>query len=172
MHNVISFLKAVTPTVAIAALAALIAFFQWRTNRLQAETNREKLRLDLYNRRFEIYLRCLNYHEQLMGHLPREENLLNPFFRAFRESRFMFPASSGVHDLLEELLREGRNLEDWRDRATEEFLENTPVTDRERAEYEHSEALQAERRLILERIKPFIPKLEEKLAPFLNFYDL
>jgi hypothetical protein len=137
-------------TAAIAVIVAIIAYQQWRVNR-------EKLRLDLYNRRFDIYLRCLNLHEQLIGHGSPDENLLDPFFRAFRESRFMFP-DSGVQDLLGKLLIEGVRVRDlnkemhvwpgWQD----------PDPD--------AEAYVRERNEITERVKPIIFELEKMMAPF------
>jgi hypothetical protein len=167
-------------TAIIAVIVAIISSRQLKANQLQSETNREKLRLDLYNRRFEIYRSCLNLHEQLMGHGSQEENLLDPFFRAFRESRFMFP-DSGVHELLEKLLKEGvefRYLNTHHPQPAKIFAVNSAGT-----EYARTYAVASEgspdaeiylhgRNAIAARIKPFMTELEDKMAPFLNFHDL
>jgi hypothetical protein len=74
-------------TVIIAVYVASIGTFQWFTAR-------EKLRLDLYNRRFEVYLRALDFMQALMmwSSIPPEERQPKriAFIRATRESRFLF----------------------------------------------------------------------------------
>jgi hypothetical protein len=91
-------LKIVTPvaTLCIAAFVAIIGFNQWRISR-------EKLRLDLFNRRFDIYLRVLDYYGALLkeGGGPTTEQTVS-FLKAVRESRFIFPKVSEVHRFLEE----------------------------------------------------------------------
>lgn len=92
-------LKIIQPlaTPFIAACVAVIGLNQWKDNR-------EKLRLDLFNRRFDIYLRVLDYYISLSRTQNSTEQLdtLIPFIKAVRESRFMFPEESGVHEFLEE----------------------------------------------------------------------
>src|SRR5271167_3415454 len=74
-------------TIIIAVYVAFIGTFQWITAR-------EKLRLDLYNRRFDVYLNALDFMQSLMmwNDIPQEERLPKRarFIRATRESRFLF----------------------------------------------------------------------------------
>jgi hypothetical protein len=169
MNNVVLFLKvvapAVTPTVVIAALAALIAYLQLRTNRLQAETNRlqaktnqEKLRLDLYNRRFDIYRHCVDFarglchqNEPVRDSVAREES----FRRSLGESRFLFPPSSGVYELLKE------------------FDEHaTYIVTTQRMGIPLTEAQLEKKDQAFSRVDPFIAALGEKMVPLLKFHDL
>lgn len=84
-------------TVCIAGFVAFIGFHQWRISK-------DKLRLDLFNRRFDIYLRVLDYFIGLSGthNTPGPPKELEPFIKAVRESRFMFPQDSEVYQHLEE----------------------------------------------------------------------
>lgn len=91
-------LKVVTPVTALIALfVAIIGYNQWRISR-------DKLRLDLFNRRFDIYLRVLDYYQQLLQWQDKPEQIAlgMPFIKAVRESRFIFPKDSGVHQFLED----------------------------------------------------------------------
>jgi hypothetical protein len=82
----------------------VIALYVAQISKRQLENNREKLRLDLYQRRFEIYLRVLEYHWALVDWQGKPEQIASrgPFVRAFCESRFIFPEKSGVYDFLRE----------------------------------------------------------------------
>ncbi|MGC9199093.1 MAG: hypothetical protein ACP5E5_09160 [Acidobacteriaceae bacterium] len=83
-------------TVFIAAFVAIIGFNQWRISR-------DKLRLDLFNRRFDVYLRVLDYYQEVLkGEGVPSDSITTPFIKAVRESRFIFPKASGVHQFLEE----------------------------------------------------------------------
>jgi len=90
-----------TPLIAIIALG--IAFFQ-------LETNREKIRLDLYNRRFEIYTKTLDLYFELHNFKsikePSKEDIvtfkkvMRSFSKYQSESQFLFKEDSGVFSIL------------------------------------------------------------------------
>jgi hypothetical protein len=92
-------------TTVVAICVAEISFLQWRTNR-------EKLRFDLYEKRFQIYLRVLAFSQQILVWDNREDQvaLEEPFFAAYRESKFMFPPESRVFDLLTEFYERAREV--------------------------------------------------------------
>jgi hypothetical protein len=106
-------------TVCIATFVAVIGFLQWRISR-------EKLRLDLFNRRFDIYLRVLNYHLALSRSQNSPEQLeeLEPFIKAIRESRFMFPTKSGVRKFLEDFQARANEVVNFT--ASQKMLEDMP----------------------------------------------
>jgi hypothetical protein len=138
-------------TAIIAVIVAIITYQQWRTNR-------EKLRLDLYNRRFEVYLRCLDLYQEVIEGKPQLRlDSQTPFTRAFRESRFLFPTSSGVYKVLQEFNREAPKTHKRFGGAA------VPVPlDKRQAMQDQS----------VNELKPLMSQLEAKLAPFLNFHDL
>jgi hypothetical protein len=86
-------------TVVIAIYVAWIGTFQWFTAR-------EKLRLDLYDRRFDVYLAALDFMQALMmwSSVPDAERLPKriAFIRASRESRFLFADDPRIFQLLDE----------------------------------------------------------------------
>lgn len=69
---------------------------------------KNKLKLDLYNRRFEIYTRVLNYCNLfMMGDskgVDYPEKKIN-FIVAFRESNFLFESNSGIYEIIKDLMQ-------------------------------------------------------------------
>ena len=139
-------------TMLIAASVALIAYYQWKTNR-------EKLRLDLFQRRFEIYLRVLDFHFAIWQKDEPKLNLLHaPFMKAFWESKFLFPEKSGIYDFLDDY-----NLRTSRVRVyRSQIPPRSDLTPEERAQLIKDEIW----------IKDCIGILEEKLGPYLNFHSI
>lgn len=92
----LDYLTAFSP-IFISLAVACIALSQLKTNDL-------KLKLDLYNRRFDIYQKTLKYYLNNIHINKRSESeILNSnydFTMAYRESTFLFERKSGVHDNL------------------------------------------------------------------------
>lgn len=67
-------------------IAAIVAYIAWQ----QHKTNRDKLRLDLYNKRYEVFssLKILLAHILQQGSIKLEQ--VNEFTRATREAVFLF----------------------------------------------------------------------------------
>jgi hypothetical protein len=108
MHNLLPLLPWLAFAVSLASLFIAASAF-W--------TSREKLRLDLYNRRFDVYSRALDYAHSLDDWIPTDaerashslqdsadlERTKRAFIKASRESQFLFKDTSGVHKLLEQM---------------------------------------------------------------------
>jgi hypothetical protein len=151
---VISAISAVSTTI-VAGYVAVISRRQWKTNQ-------EKLRFDLYDRRFEIYLAVLNFYQALVLWEGTEAQiaLQMPFLRAYRESMFLFPPESGVYQLLTEFHSHAYNITQY-----EKFL---PI-------WREAEILMAktnERTASVNWILKSIETLEEKMKPFISFHRL
>jgi hypothetical protein len=81
-------LKAVTPLV-IGLLAAYIAWQQWRTNR-------QKLKLEVFDRRFKIYSCAKKILDDLAGGSNVDESDLAAFHRNVAESPFLYPPELSI----------------------------------------------------------------------------
>lgn len=94
----IDYLLALLPII-ISFAVALIAWSQYRTAK-------NKLRLDLYNRRFAVYDKTLSYYQvYYLRELNSEmiQNSAAEFIHAYRESLFLFGRESGVYKVLTEI---------------------------------------------------------------------
>ncbi|WP_157652994.1 hypothetical protein [Burkholderia ubonensis] len=87
------------PAVLISAYVAWVAYQQYRTNR-------EKLRLDLYDRRFSVYVAAIDFYHMLLGYdgnNQQHQDAHRAFIKAVRESRFLFGPESAIVSILEEM---------------------------------------------------------------------
>lgn len=149
---------AVTPIV-ISVAVFWVAFNQYR---LAAQ----KLRLDLYNRRFDIYVAALNFYQALIGsditdacdafdvkHLA--------FIKAFREAQFLFRSGSGVYEVLDDYHKHAMRIIFRKESVNDKAYMSSPE-----AVIKGSTELQES----LEIINNGITKLEKALGPYLNFH--
>ncbi|MDZ7937868.1 MAG: hypothetical protein U5M53_06140 [Rhodoferax sp.] len=148
-------MTAVTP-ILIAIFVAWIAFQQYRIGR-------DKLRLDLYQRRFSVYEKTLYFHHLLSGSVEQQKSeafskTFRDFITAYRESQFLFESSSGIFPLLEEFHAKAFKVIGFKQHG--ESLIADPV-EFLKLKVEAQEALE------------FFPKaleiLEKSIAPYLNF---
>jgi hypothetical protein len=115
----------------------------------------ERFRLDLYNKRFDIYVRTIKFYHALVRKNEREAHsvdvLYSDFLLACSEAKFLFRPCSGVYDLLKRL-----------DKAAFEII-NFP-------KLSHTQ----ERRVGLMEAQTLwiksIGTLEKVMAPYLNFH--
>ena len=84
----------VVATTLISALALIVATFSF-------VVASERFRLDLYNKRYDIYVRTIKFYwvllrsEEAVAHLGNFEQVRADFILAVRESRFLFPPKIG-----------------------------------------------------------------------------
>jgi hypothetical protein len=98
----IAFLVAIA-SVCVGALAVWVAL-------RQSKTSRQKLRLDLYDKRFAVFERTLAFYSALLGSAESLqsdafESLFREFIRAHNESQFLFDPESGIFKLLGQMVQ-------------------------------------------------------------------
>lgn len=60
-----------------------------------------KTKLDLYNKRFNVYLAALEFYQCAYSESPKDiKEKVNKLTHAYRESRFLFDMKDGVHETL------------------------------------------------------------------------
>jgi hypothetical protein len=141
-------------TTAVSILAFVVASFAlW--------VSAEKLRLDLYNKRFDIYLRTLKFCGALFR-TGKEDGMFAAlqadFMIASRESKFLFSPKSGVYDQLRKLHEASVTM--MQDMSMELPLE---------MKLEHQEKRFA---AVALWSGPGLETLENLMAPYLNFHDV
>ncbi len=78
-------------------ISAAIGGIAWS----QLKTNKLKLRLDLYNRRFGIYLKTIDYYHACYGNdVDKITSCSLDFTKAYRESLFLFGRDSEAYVIL------------------------------------------------------------------------
>lgn len=158
-RNWFDYLVAITP-VLITLFVAWVAHQQWKTNR-------EKLRLDLYNRRFEIYVKTINFYQNLVefdkskevGQLSRSHK---EFIIAKQESIFLFDKNSTVLDLLESINSAAFKIIGFKQHGS----------DLERASPEEYMKMMIGMQDAYSHINDHINKLDAAISPYLNFHKV
>jgi hypothetical protein len=125
-----------------------------------------KIRLDLYNRRFAVYVATLDLYQACWGKEGYAEvkGCQTVFIRFFRESQFLFEEEDGIYKTLERF-KDGaakvagfkREVDEGRKDANFEDLVNH---------------LSGSKRDGLDQIDESIRTLERQLARYLNFSDV
>lgn len=68
----------------------------------QMKTDKNKLKLDLYNKRFEIYTNTLKFYQELIGEEVTKETHIK-FINSKEASRFLFSKDVDIYKLLDEM---------------------------------------------------------------------
>jgi hypothetical protein len=143
-------------TVVIAAIALYIARRQWLTSR-------EKLRLDLYEKRFAVYENTLALYRMLISETDLTEkekaDIQNNFIKSYRESQFLFSEKDGIFRVLGEISSKMPIINNIIS------ISNAYKGNPEMQVKVHNDHLEA-----LQFLNDSMPALEKKLAKYLNFH--
>jgi hypothetical protein len=93
---------ALITTIVMTALTAVTAIFVAVIGYFQYCVNKAKLRLDLYNRRFEIYSHAVDLYQALLvwDASDSAKSVQRGFIKSQFESRFLFDPKDGIYELL------------------------------------------------------------------------
>lgn len=144
-------------TAAIALIVAVISWQQWMVNR-------ERLRLELYDRRFGVYSKVLEFYQALLSWEGTEKQCdsINPFITAVRESKFLFPDAPAMMALLREF-----SIRGFRTTKHDELIDELR---RSGDTKEHLLQVAQRRSDDANWILGSLGQLEELIAPYLNFH--
>lgn len=79
-------------------MAIFLAYIAYQ----QMITNKNKLKLDLYNKRFEIYTDALRFYQELMGEEVSKETHIK-FIDSKEASTFLFSDNQEIYNLLDQM---------------------------------------------------------------------
>ena len=103
-------LSAVLP-IFISVILGFIAYQQMRINR-------NKLKLDLYNKRFEVYLSALSFYQEVTSDGPSKE-CHRDFINKKESAYFLFSKNKIIYDLLNKMHNESFKISAFRTGADE-----------------------------------------------------
>lgn len=79
-------------------MAGFLAYIAYQ----QLDTNRKKLKLDLYNKRFEVYSVALEFYHELTGQ-GASTDLVRKFIEKKEAAQFLFSEDPSIYSLLNEM---------------------------------------------------------------------
>lgn len=154
----------------VAGLFVIIAAgIAWRSVQGQIRATREieatKVRLDLYNRRYQIFDSIFDFYNALIGWTgtPEQRAAQTRFFRASLEAAFLFKPASGIEQALKRLHEESAKVigfkeygEDYKSGGTAFYLEQ----------------FQKAQHVLLVDFDAALVKLKVELPKYLNFHTI
>jgi hypothetical protein len=144
-------------TGVIAAVVAFISYKNWRVSR-------DKLKLDLYNRRFAVYVSALDCIQDVFNtYNPETEKRILLLIRSTRESLFLFDKRDRVFEVLQALREYCQN---W---ATIHKAELEPVELRETNTVQLSMVLRNDPKNSVLRAEQLLTDLEIRLHGYMSF---
>lgn len=87
--------------IIVPTLVGYISFKQYNINKLKYDVEHHKLKLELFNKRFDVFDNTLKLYKETMEDKVKQETF-NEFNTSYNSSFFLFPNSSGVYDLLDD----------------------------------------------------------------------
>lgn len=156
------YLVAIAPSSIMALIAIFVAWVAYQ----QWKTNKEKLRLDLYNRRFDIYAKTLSFYQALLNFdASKKAGSFSPLHKEFitakQESKFLFHKSSGIFKILDSLHSATFKIIGFKEHG-KELLASPDVFQKMQQEMQDAYSL----------FDKSIQQLEIAIAPYLNFHKV
>ena len=152
----VDYLESLTP-ICVAIFAGYIGL-------RQAKISRDKLRLDLYNRRFDIYEKTLLFYQSITNYDGSEHEPFSSkhrdFIKAMKESQFLFDPKSGIYKTLLEMHEDAFKIIGFK-RHGQEVSRADPVVFSQM----HTDMQNA-----LTGFAFQIDAIEKAIAPYLNFH--
>jgi uncharacterized protein YhaN len=117
----------ITLIVSIATVLISIATFSVAYSQMKIAS--AKTKLDLYNKRFAVYVSALDYYQATWNE-PHEKikERGNQFTKLFREAQFLFEPSDGVNETLKKIQQNGSIIHSYEKHKYER--ENNLTNDR------------------------------------------
>ena len=123
----------------------------------QLVTNRNKLKLDLYTKRFEVYSVSLTFYQELVDADGASKELLREFIKQKEAAKFLFSTDPTIYSLLNEMHKKSFQIN-----ALKQNKDNS-VTKAEEVKY-----LQPKAREAMTWFDSAIKELSKKMEMFLN----
>jgi hypothetical protein len=161
MYGVLKDFAAPVATM-IAAFAAIYVTVHF--NREQTRLAREKLRHDLFERRWSIFSSIFDYYYAIISWrgTPDQMAVRDRFFRAYQESRFLFSKESGIEDVLKELNDKGAKVIGFKEHG-EEFRSDPEL---------YLKSFKEVQQIQTYDFQEALAKVKSAMAGYLNFHEV
>jgi hypothetical protein len=154
----------------VAGLFLIIAAgVAWWSVQQQIHTTREieasKLRLDLYNRRYQIFDSIFDFYNALIGWTgtPEQREAQKRFFRASQEAVFLFKPESGIAETLQRLHGKSAKVIGFKEYG-EDYKSGGPAF--------YLEQFHKAQHVLLVDFDAALVKLKAELGNYLNFHTI
>lgn len=149
-------------TIVVSVVGAVVGLIALTVAWSQMRIASAKTKLDLYNKRFNVYLAALEFYHYAYSNDRKDiREKANKLTQAYRESKFLFDAEDGIYELLGQIQKGSAAV-----RASEEHKQK-PGSDKDMA----WKLLERSSDALL-KMHEDILSLEEKLNKYLSFHNV
>jgi hypothetical protein len=153
-------------TTVVSVVGGVVGFVALTVAWSQMRIASAKTRLDLYNKRFEIYVSALEYHKAAWDGTHVEIKLAgHVFIKSFRESQFLFKPADGIYDVLKAMLQNGSTIRHHK--QMEYGFHNGIEHDEDALKSLHAASIKAR-----DEFGDHLKALEVKLGKYLSFHNV
>ncbi|CRM23895.1 hypothetical protein [Pseudomonas sp. 8 R 14] len=147
-------------TFYLSVTAAMVSIATFVVGYTQMRIASAKVRLELYNKRFNIFLSALEYYQAVWEKGDGSINIKSAeFVKCYRESQFLFSDKDGVYDTLTKIMSFGSALENNR-----EIREVDPISNHSNPIPLRDKGYDAR-----DRMGEELKKLEKQMAKYIDF---
>jgi hypothetical protein len=156
-------------TLVAGFFVIIAAGIAWLSVQGQIRATREieatKVRLDLYNRRYQIYDSIFDFYNALIGWTgtPEQRAAQTRFFRASQEAAFLFKPESGIEHTLKTIHTESAKVIGFKEYSEEYKSGGTAF---------YLEQFHQAQRVLLVDFDAALVKLKAELPKYLNFHTI
>lgn len=149
-------------TMIVSVVGGVVGFIALTVAWSQMRIASAKTKLDLYNKRFSVYLAALEYYQYIFAESKEDmKGKANKLTHAYRESKFLFDEKDGIYETLGRIQKASGVI-----RAYEEFKQS-PNKNVDRASIlleKYTDALLS--------MEGDLLALEEQLKKYLSFHNV
>lgn len=158
--TITSIVSNVPTLMSIAAFFISLATFSVAYSQVKIAS--AKTKLDLYNKRFAVYISALDYYHTTFESHDKIKERGNHLTKAYRESLFLFEPSSGIYETLGKIRQNGSRIHAYKEHKYK--IENNSTNDRCDLHEMHEKSMNASFDL-----EKNLLKLEEQIKKYIQF---
>lgn len=149
-------------TVIVSVVGGVVGLIALTVAWSQMRIASAKTKLDLYNKRFSVYLAALEYYQYIFSESKEDvKGKASKLTHAYRESKFLFDEKDGVYETLGRIQKGSGVI-----RAYEEFKQNPSKS------VDMAELLSEKYTATLLGMEGDLLALEEQLKKYLSFHNV
>lgn len=166
MVDTLRFFAAPVATITAAIIAASIAsYFAWHQKNIayqQKEVAQEKLRLDLFEKRFRVFSSIFDYYNVILSWKSTEDQkkIRTSFFRSYQEAKFLF--GSEVEVIFKKVFDDGSKVIGHKENR--ENYKNDPEF--------AMRMFEEQQNILIYSFEDHLNKLTEAVRPYISFHDI
>lgn len=134
--------------------AIFLGYIAWQ----QMKINKDKLKYELYNKRFEVLTKTIKFYQGVVYEKKVSEEIHQDFIAAKTAAYFLFSKDKSIYSILDEMHKNSFKIKHFKEKS-QEYAKKDPIYF-QKANSEHDE--------LLKWFRNEVPILKGKMRPYLE----